>query len=128
MSIRPLVLCVEDDAIVRRVLVMMLKALGCEVLAAGTAGEALACAQEGGARVDILVADVILPVMDGVQVYRAIKRAQPGLDAVFISGTSREALIAGRDLPPEAPYLQKPFGFESLEACLTPLIHATLNG
>ena len=122
MSARPLVLCLEDDPFVLKALVLMLKALDCDVLSARTAEEALGYAREGAIRLDILLADVILPVMDGVKVYQAIKRAQPGMDAMFISGTSREALIAGKDLPPEAPYLQKPFGFDGLEACLLPLM------
>jgi len=127
MPVRPIVLCVEDDTFVRNALVMMIKALDCEVLSAGTAEQALALVRKGFSRVDILVTDIILPLGDGIQLFQELKCTRPEMEAMFISGFPKECLAASRILPAGAPYLQKPFGFEGLEACLLPLIHDTLN-
>ena len=127
MPVRPFVLCVEDDTFVRNALVMMIKALDCEVVAAETAEQALALVRKGFARVDILVADIILPLIDGIQLFQELRETRPTMEVMFISGYPKESLIALRALPAGTPYLQKPFGFDGLEACLLPLIHDTLN-
>jgi len=98
---------VEDDPDTREVLEELLSARF-DVLSASTAEEALAMAvgtgpdvsgaepsQAGGAAIDVVVADVILPKLDGLGLLEALQRAPQTADlpVVFLSGRAEERLV-----------------------------------
>lgn len=87
------VLLVDDEPIVRTVLAAELEDHGFRVLQAEGAAEALALLAEDGAGADValLVTDLSMPNMDGVQLIREAQRLRPGLRAILMTGFAGEA-------------------------------------
>jgi CheY-like chemotaxis protein len=78
------ILVVEDDELFRRSLVTYLSSLGYTVLTAGSAEEALARASRQ--RIDALITDLHLPLMNGIELARALRGEKQDLPAILISG------------------------------------------
>jgi len=105
------ILLVEDEDFLRKVTAEVLQNCGYRVLAAKDAGAAFELFTSNG-RVDLLLADVMLPGESGTDLARRLSESQPRLNIILMSGYSafegqepRQAAIA---------YLQKPFSVESL--------------
>ena len=109
------VLLVEDDALVRQVLVEMLTQLGFEVDAVGDA-ETAAEFQRGDSY-QLLVTDYLLPKMNGRELTTRLAATNPQLKTIFISGYTGHTVAADADLG-EMTFLQKPFGASDLAAKL----------
>jgi CheY-like chemotaxis protein len=102
------VLVAEDEAAVRKFVRTVLTARGYSVLDAGDGAEALRlCCQHP--EIDLLVTDIVMPVMDGRELARSAAALRPNLRVLFMSGYNSNAVLH-RDVPlSEAPFLQKPF-------------------
>lgn len=107
------VLLVEDDAAVRREVRKILESLGHTVHACSNAEEALALAW-GGADLDLLVTDVVMPGMDGPTLARHVREARPGLPVLFISGYAPKRAFPEGVPPAGAHFLFKPFTREQI--------------
>lgn len=100
------ILVVDDEDIVRTGLAEDLEREGFAVVTAASGEEALRCL--GTTTVDLLLCDLVMPEMDGMQLLREVRRAYPDLPVVMMTGygsmdTAIEALRLGaRD------YIQKP--------------------
>ncbi|KKC23852.1 response regulator receiver protein [Sphingomonas sp. SRS2] len=99
-------LYVEDNAQIAEITCMMLEDLGLEITQAGSAEEALLIAGEGDLRFDMVLTDVVMPGLSGVQLARRLNRRWPNLPVVLVSGFSEE-LAAGYGGQYEL--LRKPF-------------------
>jgi len=111
------ILVVEDNADARDMLCELLGVLGHAVRGAASAEEALAIAGQDG--FDVLLTDIGLPGMSGVDLARQLKRGQPGLDIVFSSGYG-----AVDDIDFHAHVLPKPYSLAQLETLLAQVGHA----
>lgn len=98
------VLFVDDDADARQLTGILLRAHGADVVAVGTAAEALEAMQMQ--RFDALVSDLAMPGLDGIELMRAIRQLPPEMGgdiaAIAVTGHStpavrRTALDAGFD-------------------------------
>ena len=107
------ILLVEDDAILRGAMKMVLEWEGYRVACAGDGVEALDYLRDGG-RPSLILLDVMLPVLDGVQ-FRQEQRRDPDLAAVPVVVVS--ALDAA-DCPDAAAHIRKPFAAEELLAAV----------
>lgn len=109
------VLIVEDEAQIARAMQITLQANGYQAITVGSGADALAAVSRNG--VDLVVLDLGLPDMDGVEVIRRIRgwSAMPivVLSARHASEDKVEALDAGAD-----DYVTKPFGLDELLARL----------
>ncbi len=84
MKDRQLVLLVDDDEVFRRVMAGELRRLDYEVVAAGSGGEAL---REASAREpDVVLLDLRLPDMSGLEVLKALRECAPGSEVVMLTG------------------------------------------
>lgn len=106
------VLLVEDEAMVRAVAERALSRQGYKVLTAEN-GEAALDLLETCERPDLLVSDVVMPLMDGPTMARAIRERYPDLPIVFMSGYAEEQLRRSIDIDNIA-FLPKPFSVEQL--------------
>jgi DNA-binding response OmpR family regulator len=97
------VLLVEDDAMLRGILAGALADEGFAVLTAQNGEQALTIASTLGAQLGLVVTDVLLPVMDGLELAAQLASLKPPPAVLFISG-----IATGRDVP--GPVLAKPFG------------------
>jgi CheY-like chemotaxis protein len=107
------VLVVEDNPDAQFLVCEMLKVFGHTVTGTGNAEDALLSL--AASRYDVLLSDVSLPGMSGVELARRALQAQPGLGVVFASGYG-DSLAARVDFP--CISLKKPYELEQLQAAL----------
>lgn len=96
------VLLVEDEEVVRDVVAMMLEQHGYDVLAVEDAIAALSACRRGE-HFDILLTDLVMPSMNGVELAAAVQELAPTTRVVYMSGYSAE------DVTDSTPRVQKPF-------------------
>jgi CheY-like chemotaxis protein len=107
---RELVLLVEDDAQVRRATTQVLEGLGYSVIAAAGGHEALALIEAMPAPLSMLVTDVVMQGMGGVELAREVRRRRPETRVLLISGYAPpDAASAASAAPERFPLLSKPF-------------------
>jgi two-component system cell cycle sensor histidine kinase/response regulator CckA len=110
------VLVVEDEDGLRSVILRALQADGFEVLEARDGATALRVLEEAGdRRVELVLTDLRMPVMDGRQLAAALARLRPSLPIVFMSGFTAQ-LMDLRLVCPHLTFLAKPFRNEDLLA------------
>jgi CheY-like chemotaxis protein len=107
------VLVVEDDKHVREVIRLVLEQAGYRVLATGSGEDALRASTAHEGAIHLVIADVVMPEMNGRAVVEALRSARPGLRALYVSGHTDEALArAGSGI---SPLLRKAFSPSDLE-------------
>ncbi|HEU4649272.1 MAG TPA: ATP-binding protein [Gemmatimonadales bacterium] len=124
------VLLVEDDDAVRVMAARALRQQGFAVLEANHGAAALAALNEHAGRLDILVTDVVMPEMDGVELAQAVTRLRPETRVLYMSGYAQRDLLSGAATP-GATLLQKPFRVGELVGAIRKVLDAapgtTLN-
>lgn len=108
------VLLVEDDASVRDVAAHFLRNCGYEVLVATRGAEAIDIVRERERPIDLLVTDVILPLINGRQLFDRIREMQPDVGVVFMSGYTDDVIARHGVLDPGVAFVEKPFSQETL--------------
>jgi len=106
------ILLVEDEATVRAVAERALTRHGYTVLTAENGEAALEILHREG-HVDLMISDVVMPMMDGPTTVREARKTHPDLPILFISGYAEEQLRKTIDLDRVA-FLAKPFSVQSL--------------
>jgi PAS domain S-box-containing protein len=108
------ILFVDDDEEVRSLATKLLTKRGHRILVAANAGEALLMAESYGMPIDLMIADTVMPFMDGFSLARRIQSIIPGIALLFISGHP------GRANEPDAVgrFLAKPFTDAQLTAAV----------
>ncbi len=104
-----LVLVVEDEDELRRLAVRELEERGYLVLAAANGVEALSVAQSLERPIDLLVTDVVMPEMNGVELAESLVDLWPTVAVLFMSGHLDEGAMERHPLDPDADLLPKPF-------------------
>jgi CheY-like chemotaxis protein len=119
------VLVCEDDASVRLVLGRMLERLGCRVTEAEDGDDALAKYKKDPA--DVVLTDMVMPGMDGVETIRAFRKRHPEVRVVAMSGGAMAGAVLYLNLAIQlgaAAVLPKPFSVEELTRALgIPYLH-----
>ena len=117
------ILVVEDDDLLRPMVVRVLRRNGYDTLEAANGTEAEERAAVHGKPVDLLLLDVGLPGLSGPEIAERLKQRWPGVKVLFISGFGRKTL-AERGVQPGPGLLEKPFApltlLERIEAILAP--------
>lgn len=101
----PRILLAEDDDSLRGFLARALERAGYEVVACADGDEAAERLDEAW---DLLLTDIVMPGLDGIEVARQAAAKHPGLRIMFITGFAAVALAAGEAAPPGAKVLSKP--------------------
>ena len=108
------ILVVEDNEMVREMVREMLEGYGFKVLLAADPARAIEVASLHRAQIDLLVSDVVMPGMNGPELYEQLVVQMPDLRVVYISGYPMNPSIRGGTLEEAVNYLQKPFTAEAL--------------
>jgi CheY-like chemotaxis protein len=110
------VLLVDDEELLRRLLTRMLMEEGWRVVQAANGAAALEAARELDGDLGLVITDIHMPVMDGLELGRELRSVHPQVAVLYISG---------RDLPPslgdsipEERVLRKPFRTETFIAAV----------
>ncbi|MFM9853692.1 MAG: cell cycle two-component system response regulator CpdR [Sphingomonadaceae bacterium] len=106
------ILLAEDDDVMREYLARALERAGYSVSAADRGTTALAMI-ESGERFDLLLTDIVMPEMDGIELAQKAGLIDPDLRVMFITGFSAVTLKAGQAMP-NAKVLSKPFHLKDL--------------
>jgi two-component system cell cycle response regulator CpdR len=101
----PRILLAEDDDSLRGFLARALERAGYDVVACADGDEAASVLDQDW---DLLLTDIVMPGMDGIEVARLAAARHPGLRIMFITGFAAVALAAGEAAPPGAKVLSKP--------------------
>jgi CheY-like chemotaxis protein len=86
------ILLVDDDDDVRLAVQDMLEDAGYRVYSVASGQEAISFFRDNHDLIDLLVSDVVMPTMNGREVYEQLNKLRPGLSAVFITGYSSDIL------------------------------------
>ena len=108
------ILVAEDDDAVRLFTTRVLRDAGFHVLAARDPAEAIALAREHAGKIDLLLSNVIMPEMNGLELAGHLRALQPDLPALFISGYTKSAIPDRNLAAAEVDMLTKPFTVQDL--------------
>jgi nitrogen-specific signal transduction histidine kinase/CheY-like chemotaxis protein len=103
------ILLAEDEEAIRRLAVPILSGLGYRVITAAGGDEALRLAAGHAGPIDILVTDVVMPGMNGLELWERLRAERPSVSALFLSGWASTAVVRHGILDGQIPFLQKPF-------------------
>jgi CheY-like chemotaxis protein len=118
----PRLLLVEDNTALERILTLHLSRLGFQVTSAGTGEDALALLRGNALVPDVLVTDIMLPGMTGLELALQLRDRFPQLPSVLITAYPPEFLAKHGVRLGEFPLLNKPFGIEDLRRVMTELL------
>ncbi|MBS0275325.1 MAG: CHASE3 domain-containing protein [Proteobacteria bacterium] len=107
------VLIVEDVALIRMTTVDMVESLGHATLEAGDGPQALALV-EANPDVDVMLTDLGLPGMSGIQLVKEVRALRPKLKIVIASGYSTES-AGNAELPKDVSFMPKPYNDSQLK-------------
>ena len=108
------ILLVEDSDVVRNVVAAMLESGGFTVLQATGGEEALALARRGDAPIDLLLTDVVMPEMSGVELADRLERERPDVRLLFMTGYAEEVVMKEGILGKGRECIGKPFTPEQI--------------
>jgi two-component system cell cycle sensor histidine kinase/response regulator CckA len=101
-------LVVDDEDTVRSVVSRMLQAEGYEVLGARHGQEAVRLLDQMGGAVDVVIVDVVMPVMGARELTEELARRYPDMAVVWMSGHPHEVELRSAEQLKNLPFLQKP--------------------
>ncbi|MBR9988358.1 MAG: PAS domain S-box protein [Gemmatimonadetes bacterium] len=102
-------LVVEDEESVRRLAVLALREHGYTVIEAANGAEALRTLGGFSGDIDLVVTDVVMPVMGGRQLVEALKPLRPNARVLYVSGYTDDAVIRHGVQRADVAFLQKPY-------------------
>ncbi|MEY4582082.1 MAG: hypothetical protein RL701_6785, partial [Pseudomonadota bacterium] len=111
---RATVMVVDDEDALRKQSARMLEAAGFDIQSACDGEDALRVIATTGKLPELVVTDLQMPKMDGMQLAARLLADQPDIKLLFVSGDSPDALISSGWLNENAVFLQKPFKPEAL--------------
>jgi PAS domain S-box-containing protein len=108
------ILLVEDELSILEMTTIMLKQFGYTVLAALTPREAIQIAREHAGEIHLLMTDVVMPEMNGLELARNLLSLYPNLKRLFMSGYTANVIAHHGVLDPGVHFIQKPFSMEDI--------------
>jgi PAS domain S-box-containing protein len=103
------ILLVEDEPMVRDIAVRALKSHGYNILHAGNGNQALEVCDAFAGEVHLLISDVVLPSMSGIELAKRLKVLRPQMKVLYISGYTDNTITRHGVLDTSTEFLQKPF-------------------
>ncbi|MBN2401207.1 MAG: PAS domain S-box protein [Spirochaetes bacterium] len=105
---------VEDDEMMRSMTALSLERIGYKVLLPETPMEALSICEKGNTPFVLLITDVIMPGMNGIELRDRIIEMRPGVKVLFMSGYTANTIVHHGVLQKDVHFIQKPFNLSEL--------------
>jgi CheY-like chemotaxis protein len=124
------VLVVDDDRMQVALLTALLKRAGFRVLSAPSGVAALEALKGSGKAIEaisILVSDLDMPGMDGLEFAREIKRQNPAIRTLFVTANADALFKSGKLLGEGEAYLSKPVTEPLLREAVNMLLHGNMR-
>lgn len=119
------IVVVDDEEMIRESYADVLRSRGYTVLVAENGDDALHAMTEHGAPVHLVISDINMPEMDGLEFVGMLRAAYPTLPALFISGQSTQFMMDNRDRMPEnVHFLAKPVSTADLASRVREILDA----
>lgn len=116
MRTRGVILLVEDDELVRNMIVNALSFLGYAPEAAANGQQAIEVCGKLTTPIDLVISDVVMPDMKGMELRDQLVQLRPGLRVLFMSGYTTDVIARHGVLGPDVHFIQKPFSIDALKA------------
>ena len=121
------ILVVEDADDLREITELILTRNGYRVITAANGPEALEVVKQRGGAIDLLLTDVVMPLMQGRELAQQVEAMQPGVRVLFMSGYAQPILGVGGALEDGVLLLEKPFTEPALLAKVEEALGAPLT-
>ncbi len=118
------VLLVEDEDAVRSFAARALSTRGYRVFEAASGVQALDVMNAHGGDIDLVISDVVMPEMDGPTLLKHLRKANPQIKIIFISGYAEEAFRNNLSEDERFTFLPKPFSLKKLAAAVKETLEA----
>ncbi len=112
------ILVVDDEPMIRELLQEMLESIGYKVKTAGDGKAALDYFCRHKDEVDLVILDVMMPGMSGVEVFRRLKLLDPSVKAILASGYVERSQLSQAMEEGVADFIAKPFALAALKSKL----------
>jgi len=109
------ILVVEDDDAIRDMICKILSRQNYRVTTANDGNEAVILIKEGGLKPDLVLSDVIMPGLNGIDLAAILPRLVSGVKVMLMSGFNERVISQHGKLDPRIPFMQKPFRKGDLE-------------
>jgi two-component system, cell cycle sensor histidine kinase and response regulator CckA len=119
------VLVCDDDDGVRKLLVDILEFRAYKILEARNGRHALEVAQAYGGPIHLLITDVVMPQLGGVELAQALRETQPNLSVLYLSGYPEQPEVLALALDPRTQFLAKPFLPSDLTSAVSSMLEAS---
>jgi PAS domain S-box-containing protein len=121
---RKTILVVEDEGLVRAMILDRLDVLGYDTIAASDGEEGVRVFLEHSNEIDLVLLDFVMPRMNGVEAFEELIRIRPDLKVILSSGYTEDVVIRRFPGPKPAGFLNKPYKIEVMKAELDRLLGA----
>ncbi len=121
-SERRTILLVDDDPALLTAMGALVESLGFDVLMAGGGEIALEHFRQRGGEIRCLITDLTMPGMDGWETLEALRRLDPDVPVILVSGYDRSQAMAGEHAEHPQAFLSKPFTRQKLKETLADVI------
>jgi len=118
------VLVVDDEPAIRRITTLSLEAFGYRVLVAANGAEALTLYQQRRAEIAVVITDMMMPVLGGEGLIRALVELDPAVRIIAVSGINSNEALAREASPNVVRFLIKPFTAATVMAALQDVLSA----
>jgi len=108
------VLLVEDDERVRKMVYLVLRSQGYQVLQTPNGNMALRVCEEYDQPIHLLLTDVVMPEVSGMELAREIQKKRKDVKVLYMSGYTDNSIIHHQNLVPGINFLEKPFSAKTL--------------
>ncbi len=109
------ILIVDDEPKVCAIIKQMLESRGYRTLEADGGEEAVRVSSAYPGPIDLLLTDIVMPGMSGMELAERVRRERPGIRVLFMSGYTREGILRYQGISvDQIPFLQKPFTVDTL--------------
>ena len=114
-----LVLLVDDEPVILQTTTQALIALGYRVIVAGNGAEALNLIRVHRSKIAVVVTDMMMPVMDGRELIESLRKIEPQIPVITVSGLKADQAMAGLGV---SYHLPKPYSADGLSAALAKVL------
>ncbi len=115
-------LIVDDEEVLLENAKLLLGKMGYKVVTANNGNAALNIYREHWRKIDVVVLDMVMPGMNGLEVFMAMKQINPDVKALFVSGHAANSLIEKATNLGAKRFLMKPYTFKELSAAIEEIL------
>jgi len=116
------ILLVEDDPLVRAAVRDLLAASSFEVTVASNGADAVAAFRDADGEYDVVILDVVMPIMGGREAYERLRQLDPDVAVIFATGYSEEQIDVRFVLREQVPVVTKPYERTALLSAIAQVV------